>query len=317
MGAALLKRGFNKKKFFTTAFIVLALAWPVAHFLVFWLYVNASAVWMSFQRVGTNIADRDTFGKFIAAGWMQYKAVFGNLSDDAGARRALINSLLYMPVSNFISLPLSILFSYLLYKRMPGAGVFRVIFFLPSIIPIVVLTFVFRFVFDPGYGPVNAVLKAFGMSGGDIPNWFGSYPTSQAIIYLYCIWAGLGFNIILLSGAISRIPIEVMEYSRLEGVSMPRELFQVVVPLVWPTITTTFLLGCTSVFSVMMQPLLLTPGDAYTGTVSLIIYNGVQEGRDQSLPYLTALGLTLSVLGLPVIMLIRFLLERPFRDVEY
>lgn len=115
------------------------------------------------------------------------------------------------------------LFSYFLYKKMPLAGAFRVIFFLPSIVPVVVLTKSFTYVFDSSIGPVDHLLRY--VLGFDTPAWFREYPVSQVMIFVYCIWAGLGYNIILLSGAISRLPQEVMEYGRLEGVSDERAVY--------------------------------------------------------------------------------------------
>ena len=125
-----------------TIFIVLMLAYPVLHFLLLWLFVNINTFVMSFQRVGADINDPETFGKTIFAGFLQYKAVIGNILHNESTQRMLRNSLLYLPITLF-ELCLSIVFSYFLYKKMPLSNVFRVIYFLPSIIPIVVLTFVF------------------------------------------------------------------------------------------------------------------------------------------------------------------------------
>ena len=294
-------------------FIVLMLAYPVLHFLIFWLYVNINTFVLSFQRVGADINDPETFGKTVFAGLLQYKAVINNILHNEATRRMLLNSVLYLPVT-LLELFLSIIFSYFLYKKMPLSNVFRVIYFLPSIIPIVVLTFVFSFVFDSSYGLINPLLHTLGVSG--VPNWFGVYPLNQVMIFVYCIWAGLGYNIILLSGAVSRIPEEVIEYGRLEGISYMRELFQVVIPLIWPTISTIIVMACTSVFTVMLQPLMLTPGDSSTNTIALTIYSGVLAG-EVKYPYLSAFGLCISAVAIPVIMGIRKLVEKPFSDVEY
>ena len=296
-----------------TIFIVLMLAYQVLHFLVFWLYVNINTFVMSFQRVGADINNLETFGKTIFAGLLQYKAVINNILHNDATQRMLLNSILYLPVT-LLELCLSIVFSYFLYKKMPLSNVFRVIYFLPSIIPIVVLTFVFSFVFDSSYGLINPLLHTLGVT--NVPNWFGVYPLNQTMIFVYCIWAGLGYNIILLSGAISRIPESVIEYGRLEGIGYARELFQVVIPLIWPTISTIVVLACTSVFTVMLQPLMLTPGNSSTNTIALTIYNGVLAG-EAKYPYLSAFGLCISAIGIPVIMTIRKLVEKPFSDVEY
>jgi ABC-type sugar transport system permease subunit len=106
-----------------------------------------------------------------------------------------------------------------------------------------------------------------------------------------------------------------MEFGKLEGISMAQEFWHVIIPLTWPTITTTFLLGCTSVFGVMLQPLLLTPENAYTNTIALSIYNSVTKGGNLS--YFATFGIVLSLLGTPFIMLIRKAFTRIYADVEY
>lgn len=291
-----------------TIFICVMLAFPLIQLFIFWFLVNVNTIIMAFQEFDW------LTGKYVFNGFDNFIRVFEEIGgDSAVTQRTVINSVLYLPVTCFISLPLSILFSYFLYKQVPGSAAYRVIFFLPSIIPVAVLTMAFSFSFDATLGFVNPILRAFGIK--NIPSWFGLYPTNQIMIFVYCIWAGLGTNIVLISGAISRIPVEVMEYSKLEGVGKARELFQIAVPLVWPTITTTFILGCTSVFTVMMQPLMLTPSSSDTLTIALMIYNGVLNGRN--LPYYSAFGLALSVIGVPVILVIKWVLGKIFADVEY
>lgn len=287
-------------------FVAVMLAFPLAHLFVFWFLVNINTVVMAFEKFSW-----DT-GTYVFTGFDNFKRVFEELANSPTTRRAVVNSLLYFPVTNFISLPLSLIFSYFLYKKVPCSKVYRVLFFLPSILPIAVLTMAFSFTFDSSFGPVNAILKAMGIMP---PSWFGVYPNNQIMIFLYCIWAGLGTNIVLFSGAIGRIPLEIMEYSKLEGVGKTREFFQIVIPLVWPTITTTFILGCTSVYTVMLQPLMLTPSSPDTLTIALMIYNGVLAGRN--MPYLAAFGFTMSLLGVPVIMLIKWGLGKVSADVDY
>ncbi len=299
--------GLNRKKQ-KTIFICVMLAFPLVQLFIFWFLVNVNTIIMSFQEFDW------LTGKYIFNGFDNFIRVFQEIGGTSQVtQRTVINSVLYLPITCFISLPLSILFSYFLYKKVPGSAAFRVIFFLPSIIPVAVLTMAFSFSFDATLGFVNPILRALGVQ--NIPSWFGQYPNNQIMIFAYCIWAGLGTNIVLISGAIGRIPIEIMEYSKLEGVSKTRELFQIAIPLVWPTITTTFVLGCTSVFTVMMQPLMLTPGNSDTLTIALMIYNGVLNGRN--LPYYSAFGLALSVIGVPIILVIKWALGKVYADVEY
>jgi ABC-type sugar transport system permease subunit len=286
------------------------LAYPILQFLLFWFYVNIDSLLLTFKGFSWST------GQYEYIGLGNYQRVFHDLLNNESTRRTIRNSLFYLPVTSFIILPLSLIFSYFLYKKIPFSNFFRVVYFLPSIMPIVVLTMTFSFLFDSNLGPVNSTLKAlFSMDPASIPSWFGSYPTNQIMIYIYCIWVGLGFNILLLSGAIARIPYDLIEYGKLEGINMYEEIKNVVIPLTWPTISTVFILGCTSVFIVMLQPLFLTPDSPYTQTIALNIYNSVVQNGNLS--YFTTFGLVVSLIGTPIIMVIRKALNHFYQDVEY
>lgn len=311
-GLVSLRKIKKRKDIFETCFIILMLAYPLLHFAVFWGVVNFNSIVRTFQRY-VAIENGVVVNKWVFAGLQNFRNAWNSFST-ADGKRIIINSIGYMIVSNFISLPLAIISSFFLFKKMPLAKVFRVIFFLPSIIPIVVLATVYRFQFDSQIGPISSIFRLFGASP---PNWFGLYPNSQYMIYLYCIWAGLGYNVLLLSGAIGRLPEELFEYSKLEGTPLMREMFGIVIPLIWPTITTTFLLGLSSVFGVMLQPMMIKQGDPMVFTIALRIYNSVGAANEAARPEIIAYGLLLSVLALPVILLVRFIMERIYSDVEF
>ncbi|MDR1094480.1 MAG: sugar ABC transporter permease [Clostridiales bacterium] len=309
-GAAASPRGKRKKRSAAkAAFVSVMLAYPVLHFAVTWGYVNFNAIWSSFTRYDI-FADGNVFN-----GFLNYRMLWNRITADESTRTMLLNSFLYFPVTCFVSLPLSVVFSYFLFKKIPGGGAYRVIFYLPSILPIAVLTMSFRFAFGPD-GFIDPILKAAGIQP---PLWFGSSSLTPRMIFAYCVWAGLGFNIVLLSGAMSRVPKEIAEYGRLEGVGFARELFQIMIPLVWPTVVTSFVLGMSSVLTVYLQPYFLMGSSATapfgTGTISLYIFNNYSS--DIQGPYLAAFGLFCSVCYVPFILLARWFMNRFFKDVDY
>ena len=103
--------------------------------------------------------------------------------------RSILNSLGYFPVSVMITLPLSIVVAYFLFKKVPLAGLYKVIFFFPSIISIVVMGLAFRNIFSPN-GPLNSVLTALGIPFERIPLWLNDPGWTMPVLYLYAVWAG-------------------------------------------------------------------------------------------------------------------------------
>lgn len=311
-GIEIKKKTPLKKKTKQRIFIILMLAYPVLQFLLFFGYVNFDTILLTFQKFSWSE------GKYIYSGFDNYGMFFDRVFNDPWTRRTIINSLFYMPVNSLIILPLSMAFSYFLFKKVPLSGFFRVVYFLPSILPIVVMTMAFSFTFDSNLGPVNDIYKwFFGMFDSNVivPSWFGSYPTNQIMIFVYGIWVGLGFNIILMTAAIARIPEELMEYGQLEGIGFFREFRTIVVPLIWPTVVTTFVLGMTSVFTALLQPLFLTPTSPDTNTIALAIYNSVMQ--NENIAYMATFGLVLSLIGLPIILLTRNTLSKFYAEVDY
>jgi ABC-type sugar transport system permease subunit len=290
-------------------FIFLMLAFPLAHFLVFFVYININTIVMAFQKL-------NYFQNTVEyAGLRNFEQIFTDMKRSPLLGKAIVNSLLFIPVTNGILLPLSIISSYILFKKVYLHQWFRAIFFFPSILSIVILTMVFSFMFDSTFGVFNDILQVLGLEGWQ-RTWFGDKHTAMPMVFVYCIWAGIGFNVILLNSAITRIPQEVIEYGQLEGVPMWRELSQVVVPMIWPTVTTVFVLGSTSAFTIFLQPQLLTGGgpNGSSYTIALYVLEQVKAGQ---LEYAAAVGVFFSVIGIAVVMGFKLVLERIGSNVEY
>lgn len=303
-----------KKTKFTrrNIFIFLMIAYPIAQFLVFWVFVNIDTIRLSLTYFNA------TTGKMDFVGLSNYQREIAELFNNplSPLRPAIRNSLVLFPFNNFVLLPVSILCSYLLYKKVFAYKVFRVIFFFPSIISIVVLTMVFQFMLDSTFGPVNNILEAVGL-GSVIPanGWLGDKTLVFPMVLLYCLWAGIGYNVVLISGAMQRIPLEIIESGRIDGIGMGKELTQVIVPLIFPTISTLFVIGTTVVFTLFLQPMLLAGVEnAQASTIALQI---VLLTKGSELERAATIGLIFSLIGIPIIFGIKMFLEKITPQVEY
>lgn len=293
-------------------FIIVLLAYPVLHFLVNWLYINFRTIMLSFTRYNIFAGEFQVPGDIF----YNYKMWIDRIFNEERYRMILVNSFLYFPVTNLITLPLSVICSYFLYLKVPGHGIYKVIFFLPSILPVVVLTMAFRFGFDT-YGYVNTILGWFGVENP--PIWFGSDNLTPFMIFFYCVWAGIGYNVVLLSGAMGRVSTEVIEYGRLEGVGMWREMVQIIVPMIWPTIVTLFTVGMNTVLTIYLQAYFLmgssAKGEFNTGTIALYIFGNYSN--EMQIPQLSSFGLLCSLIYVPIIFIVRGIMNKFFTEVDY
>ena len=303
------------KKWRDYIFIFIMLLYPIAQFVFTWSFVNIKSVLLAFQEgnvYGYSWVGFDTISKVFYESFNSYRNTTGVswLNDSAVI---ILNSVGFAFITIFISLPLSVLFSFFLSKKMPLANVFRVIFFLPNIIPVVALTFAFKMAYQPEVGYLYPLIKALGISETSL----NTYPLSQLLVYGYCIWAGLGYNIILLSGAIGRIPKELLESAKIDNCGYFKEFIHVVIPMIWPTIVTLVILGMTNVLTLYLQPLFITNGEGNTWTISLEIWDSVSTSNPKALCEAAAKGLIFSAIWSPVIMLTRHFMSKPFSEVNY
>ena len=307
---------YKKRTFKDNVFVATLLVWPIIHFLVFWVYVNFTTILRTFQRF-----DVPT-GKYVWYGTTRFAEFFGKmiLGSDITLHNAFLNSFKSVFLNLFIILPIAFFASYVFYKKIPFEKLFRVLFFFPSMISIVVLTLCYKYMFHVDFGPLAiAIERLFGYA----PDWFAATAESTTVwplIYIFCIWAGLGYNVILISGAMLRIPMEIRESARLDGAGFFRECFSIVLPLSMPTVSTYVVLGTLGLFGFMMQPMLLAgTGGGYQGktmTVALHIFNLVSQGTQGAYIQASTLGLVLVVVGAPMVFLVKWIMGKLTPDVE-
>ncbi len=279
------------------------LAYPILQFLIFFFYVNIDSIALSFRYYGVNGWEYGTL--------KTYKQIFNEILPGPLHSEHMImaikNSLL-VGLNDLVLIMVSVTMAYFFYKKMPGRGVFRIIFFIPSIVSIVVYTMVFQYMFDPSVGenggPAHMIImKLFNLK--EAPLWFerdyGIY-----MIMTYCLWVGTGYNILILGGAIANLSEEVMESARLDGAKMRHELFLLVIPMIWPTISVAILGSVTTMFTLFLQVKLLTDGKA--PTIAWIINGAIQNPFTQ--PRAAAIGLVCTVVATPIILVVKRLLDK-------
>lgn len=291
------KRITDKKKYI---FIILLLAWPVLHWLVFSLYLNIQTLFYSFERW------HPYTGKQIFVGLSNYMTFLSDLfAGREGYATAVSNVFKWLFFNDFVLLPLSFLTACALSKKLPLTRLFRTIFFIPNLVSVVVLTMTWRFMWAPT-GVVNGILDTIGL-GSLSQNWLGSYTTAFPNILMYCLWAGIGWNCVVLGGAIARISPEILESARIDGITPMREIFSIILPSVWPTISTLLVIYTSGSFTVFLQSSLLTEGGYGTSTIALQLVKMVQGG-DYGLA--SAMGIIIGILGFVVVGLLRFLMGK-------
>lgn len=290
----------RKKIWRTRLFVISFLALPVLNFLIFYVYVNFDSFFMAFQRPTTG----DGFG---ATEWSleNFKTILTMLDSSAGGELwgALLNTVLFYLFGMLVGLPISVLMSYFIYKKIKGYKMFRFVTYLPNIITSSALVILFKNAIGPG-GPLDALISA---GGGDYIDPLTRNETAIWMIIFYSISFGFGTNLIVLNGAMNGINKEMLEAASIDGCNWFQELIYVIVPTVWPTISTIVILSTAGFLGASGPILAFTKGTNGTMTLSFYIYQLVSgAGTGQQDVYLaSAIGVIMTAISFPLALIVR------------
>lgn len=290
-------------------FIFFMLLIPIANFLVFTVYANLGGIVLSFHQMSPST------GRDVFVGIANYKKFFEEFALMQYGRMILV-SFGYLFVVMFLSLPISLVCSFYLYKKIPLSKVIVVILFLPNILPASILAEYYRQLFDPITGILSKLFNFMGdYTLQTAPSWLTDPRYSNWMLYLYTVWFGFGYNAILLWGAMTRIPQEIVESAELDGAGLVTEFFKITVPVIWPTFSMIVVLTWMVPFTVYMQPMMISfNGQNNTTTIALF---ALQTLRDKYNPYYSsAISILIALVSVPTTLLLRKILDRMFTVVE-
>lgn len=308
--------GFEKRKF---PFIYAFIAFPVIQFLIFWVYVNFSSIVLAFQD-GDGVFTLENFEMIFRAMESAQDYNLGlNLWD------AMKRSLLLWVLDFFILFPIGVMTTYVLYRRIPGHYVFRICYIIPSLMGAVMWSQLICYLMQYD-GAVTELVKLLGVDLPDLAlrnGLFGSPETAFPAIISVKIIMGLVGNNAVLTGAFSRVPDEIYESADLDGAGFWRTFVSIAVPCVWSTIATLLIFSLCSFITADYNVFLFTGGNGNndTATVGFLLYkitlniSQTSSGKPYY-GYPAALGLFLTCLTLPVVLIGRKIIDSIFADVE-
>ena len=299
------KKPINKCR---VAFIICCCALPVIQWLIFYVYANFQGFLMAFtDRTGAWSLDN-----FVRL-WKQLK----NIDSELGV--AIKNTGITFCI-NLVLYPFHILVSYFLYKKIPGHGLYRVLFFLPAIIFSVAFSLVFKQLIGVNGFIAQGVQQLEGLDY--TPTLLADSRYANLTIWGHMIWVGFAGNIVIYGGAFSRIPDDLLESARLDGVNWWKEFIYIIVPMVWPTVALHAVMMFCGIFNASGQVFLLTGGEYGTMTLDAWMYIQVMQGgsniqNSNIFNYMSAVGMTMTVAAVLLSLGIRKWTDKVFNGLEY
>jgi len=290
------------KKLKDTIFVYLLIALPLIEFFTIYVYTNLDSFFLAFKRNGE------------FAGWVNFEMLWNEVrAPGSELLIAIRNTFIYFG-ADLVLFVWSIFLSYFFYKKIAAYKVFRFILYMPAIISPVVFVSLFQNITNPN-GAIETIIKMFNPDF-KMPSLLFRSETATWTMVVYVIWMGWTKNMLYLGGSLARIPLEVLESARLDGVGPWTELTKILVPLLLPTLSTLLLLDVVGILSSSGPILLFTKGAYKTTTISYWMFTLVYATGENAYAKASAAGMCLTIIMFPVVYTMRWLIGK-IDSVEY
>ena len=214
--------------------------------------------------------------------------------------KSLWNTTYYTLASVPLRIVLAFLLALLLDTKVRGLTVWRTLFYLPSVTPLVATTVLWMFLLNPKFGLINYALTGVGLPA--IP-WLTSPVWSKPALVLMSTWWVGGTMVIFLAG-LQGIPEHLYEAAKLDGANGWRRLRHITIPMITPTIYFNLLINFINAFQVFVQAFIMTDGGPLNSTRFYMLYLYDNAFRFFKMGYASALAwiLFLIILALTLVM---------------
>ena len=221
---------------------------------------------------------------------------FISLFQDKAFIRSFQNTILLIVVVTIVTLILAVFFAAILTtEKIRGSNFFRIIFYIPNILSIVVVSGIFSAIYDPGRGLIDSMLHIAGLKGPKA-GWLGDQNIVIYSIAMALIWQAVGYYMVMYMAGMANIPDSLYEAAELDGAGKINKFFTITLPLVWLNIRATlsfFIISTINLSFLLVVP--LTDGGPDGATEVFLSYMYKQAYTNQSYGYGMAIGVMVFV----------------------
>jgi multiple sugar transport system permease protein len=240
-----------------------------------------------------SLYDWPTLGERTFLGLDNLVYLFGDETFQAALRNTFLFVVMYLPLNLAISMGMAVW----LGPKIRHRHIFRVIFFIPAVTPIVANVVIWRMIYQPE-GFIDATVQT--LFGHPAPNFLGDENWAMIAIVVMSVWQGFGYNMLVFSAALDSVPESQLEAAALDGANSWQTFWRVRFPLITPSIFFATTMTLITSFQVFVQPFILTKGGPGTSTITLVQYIYNQGFLYQSLGIASAAAWVLFVIILGV-----------------
>lgn len=230
---------------------------PMVPLVVFWIIPLIVSVWLSITNWDYISPTYDYVGL----------ENYTNLLTDGTFLKALGNTILFSVATVIPTIVLGFIFAVMLNQLRKSNGFLQGIMFAPWITPMVGMSIVWSWMFDPGIGPINQVLGLFGLPQ---PNWLTDSDTAIWAVIIVTIWKSIGWAMLFFADALTKIPKGLFEAADVEGANWGHRVRMILIPLVSPMTLFLFIILTLDTLQAYDQISVLTQGGPSGSTRTLL-----------------------------------------------
>lgn len=198
-------------------------------FIIFMVIPTINVFWMSLFKWGGLTNNK----KFVGL------SNFTTLFKDENFLRSFQNTLFLIVLVTIVTMVFAVMLAAILVRDdIRYKNFFRIIFYLPNILSVVVISAIFSAILDPNQGIINATLDLLNLDSLK-RMWLGDQKVVIWCIAIAMIWQAVGYYMVMYMAGMSSIPDSLYEAAELEGASKIKQFFEITIPLVWNVVRTT------------------------------------------------------------------------------
>ncbi|HIX33176.1 sugar ABC transporter permease [Gemmiger formicilis] len=164
---------------------------------------------------------------------------FVTLFKDQNFYQSCRNTILLIVVVTAVTITFALLFAAILTReKIRGQNFFRIVFYIPNILSVVVISAIFSAIYDSKQGLLNSLLSLFRGDAEPI-YWLGDQKLVIYSLAIAMVWQAIGYYMVMYMASMSAVSESLYESANLEGASKLTQFFQITLPLIWTNIRTT------------------------------------------------------------------------------
>ena len=229
----------------------------IIHFVVLIAFAMLSSIGISFLKT-----DLLTGYKFV--GLSNYGKMFGDKLFWKALQVTAYYTFTMVPLSIIMSLAIAML----LNQEVKAVGLWRMVYYLPSVVSGVAVAILWGWVLNPRFGLLNQGLKAIGIKG---PRWMYSSQWAVPGFILMGLWGAGGAMLLYLAG-LQGIPSALYEAAKIDGANAWHRFWKVTLPMLTPTIFFNLLMNIIGSFQVFTQSYIMTGGGPNNATLTMVLF---------------------------------------------